>query len=440
MATVSSKVFKHHKKSDGTFNVKICLCHKKRRKYIDTEHFVSEKKLAKSLEIKDDFINKLLNKTLDEYRDAISKLGKRIELFDVEGLREYLLVKDECVDFIKFCHIHIESLLQAGRVKSASNYRTVYYSLIDFFKREVVPIEEITIGVISSYERFLRSDRTVTRKNQHGKTVTIKCKGVSDASVHNYLRDFKGFFTAAQSYYNKPSLGINPITYNPFDEYKIVEPPITKKRNIEVNQLKSLRDCKVKPGSRAELARDLFMLSFYLCGINAVDLYASKYILKDGRLEYNRSKTKSKRKDKAFISIKIPDEALPLLSKYKNELPERYSSIGNLNAALSKGMNEISKLTGLPGITFYWSRHTFGNLARNTCRKSKDDVALALNHVDHGRKTTDIYLEKDWSIVDEVQEAVLNLFRDKKPQPAVASVRNFDIFSKQINLPCLHRL
>jgi len=28
MATVSSKVFRHHKKADGTYNVKICLYHK----------------------------------------------------------------------------------------------------------------------------------------------------------------------------------------------------------------------------------------------------------------------------------------------------------------------------------------------------------------------------------------------------------------------------
>jgi hypothetical protein len=63
-------------------------------------------------------------------------------------------------------------------------------------------------------------------------------------------------------------------------------------------------------------------------------------------------------------------------------------------------------------LTFYAARHTFGNLARNTCRKSKDDVALALNHVDQSHKVTDIYLEKDWKIVDEVQEAVLNLLRE----------------------------
>ncbi|NGM63921.1 hypothetical protein G5B43_01445 [Sphingobacterium sp. SGR-19] len=56
------------------------------------------------------------------------------------------------------------------------------------------------------------------------------------------------------------------------------------------------------------------MLSFDLCGINAVDLYQlSERDIRDGRVDYNRSKTEGKRKDNAFISIKIVEEARPLL-------------------------------------------------------------------------------------------------------------------------------
>lgn len=79
----------------------------------------------------------------------------------------------------------------------------------------------------------------------------------------------------------------------------------------------------------------------------------------------------------------------PLLRKYKNRLSQRYTTIGGLNKALSSGMKEVCKLISHSGITYYWARRTVGNLARNKCRMSKDDVALALNHVDHGRKTTD---------------------------------------------------
>ncbi|WP_242691513.1 hypothetical protein [Desertivirga arenae] len=64
-------------------------------------------------------------------------------------------------------------------------------------------------------------------------------------------------------------------------------------------------------------------------------------------------------------------------------------------------------------------RHPFASLARNSCRLSKDDVALALNHVDEGHRTTDIYIAKDWKIVDEVQEKVVELLRELDTQSKI---------------------
>lgn len=154
------------------------------------------------------------------------------------------------------------------------------------------------------------------------------------------------------------------------------------------------------------------MLSFYLCGTNAVDFYKfTPRNIKGDRLEYKRSKTTDRRKDEAFISIKIVDKAKPLLEKYIGKLAQRYFTIGNLNKALSKRMDEICRLTGLSEVTFYCARHTVANVARNDCRMSKDDIALSLNHVDDGNRTTDIYLAKDWNIVDDVQQKVIVLFR-----------------------------
>ena len=56
MATVSAKVFEHHKKADGTWNVKITIYHKDERKFIDTTHFVSKKQLDAKFKIKDKFL------------------------------------------------------------------------------------------------------------------------------------------------------------------------------------------------------------------------------------------------------------------------------------------------------------------------------------------------------------------------------------------------
>lgn len=415
MATVAAAVLKHHLKGDGTVNIKIRVSHHRESRYLDTEHFVTRKQLTRDLKIKDLFVKKLLDKTLEEYRTVISELGPRLNFFTAETLRDYLRDKHEDIDFIRFCEEHILQLVEDKRKGTASNHRTVKNALIDFFKRDQVSISEVHSNMLLAFERFLRKERTITRINQLGKPMTSIKKGVTDSGLHNYMRDLRTLFNEACRRYNNKDLGIYRIKHYPFESYKVGSAPLTKKRNLTIDQVRLIRDCKTRPGSRAELAKDLFMLSFYLCGMNAVDFY--NYLNDadpDGsRLEYNRSKTTKVRKDNAFISIRIIPEARPLLRKYIGKLSSRYSTFRELDAALSKGMKQLQKTAGIPKVTFYWARHTFANLARNKCRMSKDDVALALNHVEEGNKITDIYLEKDWSIVDEVQKAVINLLRLK---------------------------
>ncbi len=141
--------------------------------------------------------------------------------------------------------------------------------------------------------------------------------------------------------------------------------------------------------------------------MNAIDFYKRKYTINKRRIEYCRSKTMGRRKDKAFISIKIPKEAEQLL-EYASSLPDRYSSIGGLNKVLSKGMAILSTITKIQELELYKFRYAFGDLAGNICRRPTKEIALALNHVEQGFKSTNIYIPKDWRIIDEVQDAVLS--------------------------------
>lgn len=75
-------------------------------------------------------------------------------------------------------------------------------------------------------------------------------------------------------------------------------------------------------------------------------------------------------------------------------------------------MKALKELNGISDLTLYWARHTFGTLARNECCMSVDDIAEALNHIDSGHFTTNMYLAKDWSIVDDVQSQVIKLIVD----------------------------
>lgn len=421
MALVKAVVYEEFKRTDGTYNVKIKVYHQKKKRFIDTQHFLSARQLDRYLKIKDKFILDELSITLADYRKTITNLGPKLDFMTCDNLKDFLEGKDEEVDFVKFCTHHVNALKEDGRGGTAKNHAKIKNSLIDYFGKDRISMLEINAAMLYQYEKWLRRDRTMTRINQLGKQVTVTKKGMKDGGIYPHMRDLRTLFNEACKLYNNEDLGLVKIKHYPFKVYKIGAPPKTKKRNITGEQITKLRDCVLPPDSRAELARDLFMLSFYLCGMNAVDLYKlDRYDPAWQRIEYNRSKTEGMRDDDAFISINIVPEARPLLTKYMGTLRGRYSTANGLDTALSKGMELIRERAQLPELTFYWARHSFATIARNKCRINKDDIAEALNHVDGQHGTTDIYIEKDWSIVDAVQDAVISNLRTLRcPQDSI---------------------
>jgi len=363
MATIREVILPNQKREDGTWNVKIRVTHQRKVNYISTQHYVGAKQIRPDHSIKDPIILNAIYPTLKDYREKISDLGPKLEVFDLPRLIDYLTNKtaitaDE-INVIAFGRKMIADMKEAGREGSAHTINTVVNGLVDFFGSEKVPITEIRAAMLVKYEKYLRSEREITRINQLGKEVTRTMPGLSDNGLHNHMRDLRTLFNAARDHYNNDDLGLYKIKHYPFKKYKVGSATLTKKRNITIEQVKLIRSCKPVPDSRAELAKDLFMLSFYLCGTNAVDFYhLQKKDIKHGRIEYNRAKTKGRRRDNAFISIKLINEAKPLLEKYIEVLPQRYKKYDGLDTALSAGMKDLRKITGIDGITFYWARHT----------------------------------------------------------------------------------
>ncbi|SDD99032.1 hypothetical protein SAMN05216464_103262 [Mucilaginibacter pineti] len=361
---------------------------------------------------------KWLDDTLDDFRILIGSVGYRLEFFTCEQLRDYLQDNNKDIDIVAFANEHIDFLKseQQNREPYSRTFRNIRNSLTDYFGRSQISINEIHSNMLYSYERFLKSPRTQIRINQFGNKVTTQEKGLSKGGLHAHMRDLRTLFNEAKRRYNNDELGIFRIKHYPFTRYKVGSPPASKSRSFDVEQVIIIRDTQVPKDSRIELARDLFMLSFYLCGTNAVDFYhATSANVINGRFEYKRSKTQGRRQDEAFISIKIVDEAKPLLEKYLGKLNTRYGAYDYLDYALYKGMKGLREITNLEELTLYWARHTFGTLARNDCRMSVDDIGEALNHIDNGHSTTDIYLAKDWGIVDDVQFQVITLIKHCEP-------------------------
>lgn len=447
MATIAAVILPDDKKNDGTWNVKIRIGHNAKYRYLDTIHFVSVNQLKKdpktkklTNKIKDEYLIALLNPELDAYRKKISTLGSVVKVMNVDELKQALIgdtMEANKINFLNFCLEYIKTLESDG---SAKNMGRIVNGLRDYFGSEFIPITDITSNMLFELDKHLRSPRMMTRQYRPGVDTVKTVEGMKDGGVHTFMRDLRGLFKQAVKKYNIPDKGIIVIKHYPFERYKVGRPPITEHRNREVAEMAAIRDIEaltkeqikehlifvksqgegytdqrkyILVGSRSELARDLFMMSFYLCGMNAADMYKLLPGVTD-RINYNRSKTKNKRQDNAFFSIKVPEEAKPLLEKYAGTLQIRYSEPAQLNKALDEGLKVITRVLAIDDIDFYDARHTVGDWAGNKCGYSIDKVAELLNQVQKLFEVTYRYVSRNWDLIDEMQEAVINILRNYK--------------------------
>jgi integrase len=253
--------------------------------------------------------------------------------------------------------------------------------------KEVIRADEITVRMLNNFEKWLR-DRGLER------------------GVSLYLGAIQKLFKEFRLEYNDYDSDVVVIKNNPFEAYKVPRSTTKrKKRTLTKQELVSLRDYQCK-NTKDEFARDMFLLSFYLVGMNTRDLYDCPAPV-FGRIEYNRGKTKDRREDQAFISIKVEPEAQAIIDKYKGKKAlldlKDFVSFKQFNNILNKHLKNIAL-----GLFFYMARHTWASMARNKCDVSKDDVAMALNHIDQVLKTTDTYIDPDWTIIDRANRKVLD--------------------------------
>lgn len=418
MATINFKVFKRHKKANGQYNVKFELYHNKKATLLATNHFVVDSQLKKDYSIKDKDLLAVLTTELGEYRKQISEFGNKINHISAQELAKLLKgegMQEGSINFIEFGRSRVAELRSQGRNTYAGSFQAVVNNLVDHHG-ELLPTGEITSIFLKKYESYLRKPYTQIRTNQLGGKSTVRREGLDDNGIYYHMKNFRILFSAARSLYNDEDTGVIRIVNNPFNKYKLGSEPSPVKRAVPISTIKLIKNSTVNEGGLAELARDLYIASFYLLGMNAKDIYdLDPEDIAGKRIDYNRSKTTSKRSDKALFSIAIPDEARSILNKYVGNLRTRYKRSGYFNKGLSDGLRQVIDIINkehglqLDYIDFYSARHTVGTEARNTCGFSVDDVAEALNHKNQAQKITDKYIKKDWSKVDAIQAALISL-------------------------------
>lgn len=248
-----------------------------------------------------------------------------------------------------------------------------------------------------------------------------------------WLNEFNGYMAKRSPAQNARSIHLRDIraVFNfaideemtdlyPFRKFKIKSTP-TMKRSLSADDIRMIATMPLLPWQ--EEYRDVFMLIFYLIGINIVDLFSLTHEnVQNGRIVYTRRKTKR------IYSIKIEPEAQEILERRKGtthliDVADRYKDHTNFTSRFNKALKTFGtwevdehhkqKVRYKPYWDFlssYWARHSWATIAYNDCNIPVDVISQALGH-SMGNRVTMVYINSDSKKVDEANRKVIEKVR-----------------------------
>lgn len=413
MATFKPVVLsgKIHLKQDGTSNVKIRIYHNRELQYFSTKYYIEPNLIDKSGNISP-FANNSelliydLNELLQKLRGIYLKLGSsRTQYMSCSELKKEieksLAPENEFIDFVSFSKNIIQN---TKKEKTAEWYGRSLSALCWFTKKKRIDTKSITSNLLN------RMVQALSIEGESGEPL-------EPGTISNYMRGIRSLYNKAKLEYNNEDYDVVRI---PGDPFKRVSIPVyrRKRKSISVEMITKIRDYHSEK-IRTNMARDVFMMMFYMMGININDLYQLR-CEKQGRVEYKRSKTSTERNyDQILLSINIEPELRVLIDKYSegyflSYFHTTYSSLNNFMRAVNEGLKDICDNLMLDcKITTNWARHSWASLARNKAGVPKADIDFCLGHVNNDYKMADIYIDIDYGICDRANRAVLNLLQKK---------------------------
>lgn len=417
MLTFKVEIRKNELKKDGTYNVKIRMTLNREVKRLSTNIFVRPCDLTKSFKLKNPVFIKEADALVRQYQEICATLPLEASAYSIAEVLEYIRVEQEkkkSIDFIQFCH----EWLERTEIKGKKNYKTALNSFIAYLGKEALPIQQVTKDLLRGFMEYLLKRRTerIIELERKGKRIP------SNRTISLYLGSIRHLFNEAKKRYNDYDRNIILIPNSPFENFDVPKQEATRKRALPVEAIRQIwklpyilnsTNGKVRT-CPYNLAKDCFILSFCLIGMNSADLYNCAE-LKDNIITYYRTKTKDRRQDKAKMQIHVPAMIMPLMQRYKDFTGKRvfnfyhlYSSANNFNKAINAGLKEIGRQLRIEDLEYYAARHSWATLAVNKVGIDKYTVHAALNHIDEAMKVTDIYIERDFSLENEANRKVLD--------------------------------
>lgn len=296
MATIKLAVLKHTQSKDGSYKIRIAIGHRSETHYIVTKYKVNSPsefvggivtRVPNAHEI-----NVKLRNLLNDYDERLERIPSP-EDYTCKELRDLLKSMrphSSTATFSQVSEQYQKELTEDGRGSYAGMLQNSLRLFRDFSGGDMF-LSEISTVTISEFERWLK------RKGL-SQTYTSMTLSMTRTIINRAIR--------AQLV----TYQLHPFAYwkRPADEEREID--------ISVKELAAIRDAQPKL-KKQRIARDLFMLSYYLGGINLIDLLNI-----DFRgitvLEYVRHKSRNTKTSDKRISFTIQPEAKELIKKWMN--------------------------------------------------------------------------------------------------------------------------
>jgi site-specific recombinase XerD len=353
--------------SDSKYNIKIRVSHNGKTRYIRTQFYIDKiffdnkaGKVKKSFPDAEKY-NVYFQKLIFEFNSKILNVDPQISI--------------KQLDFFNYTQSFITKCNNLGKHSTAEIYKYTLVSLQGYLKTDELLFKHITINFLNGYRDYLQ------------------LKGLKINAISVYLRNIRTMFRRAIDD------DITEQSLYPFIKFKIKSEKTTK-RNLQIEILKKIKMANLT--GRQAYARDMFLLSFYLIGINTIDLYHATEII-DNKLVYTRAKTLRK------YSIELLPEAKNIIKQYPGKdkilnCSQIYNTVYNFRKAINKYLSQICSEMGLNiKPTTYYARHSWATIA-SKLKVDRDTIRAALGH---GMDTvTDIYIDFDMAEVTKANKKV----------------------------------
>jgi integrase len=330
--------------------------------------------------------------------------GATLASMDTNELKNFLTMSAKQIDYLGYCRRLVEANPQKWNKLSSC------LLIIKDMGITKMNITDFNSMFLRKFKEYLDNTPVPITKNK----VMVGHKHYSQNSKRLYLYTVCQVFRMMQRDYNTEFNTV--ISHNPFIGLEHYQTGITAKRSMTVEQVRAFFNMQVKSKSQ-QATVDLMKLSFCLCGINLMDIFAmekSAFDEKSMRITYERHKTRDRTLTHSLTSVHVEPEIYDIINKYRAPYDSKmlfsfkhYVADYNSTRKAYLSLRHLCKIYEIDPITPYWFRHTWATIARNECDISKDDIDLCLAHSGHN-PMADVYIRPDWSRIDRANRKVLD--------------------------------